>query len=664
MKRRADGIRATGSALPYRTLALSAAVGAALFLCGCSDDDGGTGVDTTPPTIDAVSPVNGATGVPVNTQIKVFFSEPVSSSTVNATNFVLPGTGGTMSVDEDVVTCSLSAPLASGVEHTCTVQTGVEDLAGNRLATPYTWTFTTGAQPVAVVEDVEVDVGEAVFLDGTGSFDPDGGVITSYDWTQVSGPLVTLVNDNTANPSIQIPLDEVTSLQFELVVSTATEVSAPSVATVWVLENKSHHFWVRSNGSDNNPGTRDQPMKTVQHAISESALEGLGGDVYVAAATYSESLVLADGVSVYGGYDPIDWTRNLLDDDTVIYGGAKAVSAVSANDLTLNGLIIQAADATSPGQSSVAVSLSGSTGIVITGNRLVAGTGANGAIGLNGTAGANGPAGGNGSGTTGGAAGVGPCNDGGRGGNGASGLSTGGSGANGEGPLGGVGGSGGTIGYWGDPGGVGGSGVDGGNGGGGAAFGGLSSGSYIAANGVAGVAGGDGCGGGGGGGGGGAVFWSGGGGGGGGAGGAGGTGGNAGGGGGGSFAILLTNGSQAVIHENEMVTAHGGNGAQGGTGAAGGSGGPGGAGYAASNAGDGGDGGYGGNGGRGGNAGGGGGGPSFGIAESANSTSDRLDNVFTIGAPGIGATGPGGAGANGTSGEYHKALLPIAQATN
>jgi hypothetical protein len=638
---------------------------ASFGLHGCSDDDGtnGDGADTTPPTIESVSPANGATAIPVNTELRIVFSEPIDPSTVNASNFVMPGTGaGTISVDDATVTCSPAEPLAAGVEHNCSVRTGVEDLAGNRLEAPYNWSFFTGSQPVAIATDVEANVSQPVLLDGSASFDPDGDTVVTYAWTQVAGPLVTLLNANTANPSIADPPDEVTTLQFELVVSTANESSAPDPVTVWILEDKAHHFWVKTSGDDAAPGTRAQPVATVQHAISLATAQGLGGDVYVAAGVYTGSIAPTSGVSVYGGYDPTDWTRDLLVDDTEISGGPNAVSLIAADNLTLDGLVIRATGGTSPGMSSVAIGVSGSTGVVITRNRLIAGNGASGAVGTSGTPGANGPVGKNAVGSSGGAAGDGPCYDGGRGGNGASGFGSGGTGSSGGGPLGGAGGSGGALGYWGDPGVGGGSGVDGVDGTGGGAFGALSAGLYVAANGQAGVQGGHGCGGGGGGGGGGAVLFSGGGGGGGGAGGEGGLAGNGGGGGGASFAILLSDMSQVVIHENEIVTGNGGAGALGGTGAPGGSGGAGGQGARPSDAPDGGNGGPGGNGGHGGNGGGGGGGPSFGIIESSDSSSDRQANVFTIGLPGLGGAGPGGAGADATSGEYQSVgkLHPLA----
>jgi MYXO-CTERM domain-containing protein len=74
-----------------------------------------------------------------------------------------------------------------------------------------------------------------VALNGTSSFDADGQTLT-YQWTQLSGPAVTLSNAASATPSFTAP--EVSSdsvLAFQLVVSDGTDSSAPAVATVNVL---------------------------------------------------------------------------------------------------------------------------------------------------------------------------------------------------------------------------------------------------------------------------------------------------------------------------------------------------------------------------------------------------------------------------------------------
>ncbi len=84
--------------------------------------------------------------------------------------------------------------------------------------------------------DQTVDEETQVTLDGSHSYDPDGDSIT-YQWTQVSGPTVTLSDPNSANPGFTAPqVTETTYLEFELVVSDGQLSSEASVATVTVLD--------------------------------------------------------------------------------------------------------------------------------------------------------------------------------------------------------------------------------------------------------------------------------------------------------------------------------------------------------------------------------------------------------------------------------------------
>jgi hypothetical protein len=418
------------------------------------------------------------------------------------------------------------------------------------------------------------------------------------------------------------------------------------------------------SGKDTNNGKKSAPFKTIQHAIDAAA--GTGGNVFVAEGTYAESLTLKSRVNLWGGYKNGTFDRNVTSYETVINGGATAVSATNVDSVTVDGFTIKSADATQDGQSSIVVSLNASTRIVVSDNSIVAGNGAVGADGLlqSPASRANGGSNGDnaiaqpfecdGSEVVGGNGGASPFgNHGGKGGNG--GPAGGGSdGGNGVGP-GGNGGPGGDLaGSNGDDGAGGSKGDDGP---GGAGFGGADGGLYVTANGLNGADGAPGGGGGGGGGGEGTPIGDcGASGGGGGAGGLGGPGGSGGKGGGASIAVLLTNGSRAVIKDNSISTGIGGGGGNGAVGTGGQQGGDRGlGGGAVDDVGSaGGHGGLGGNGGQGGHGGGGGGGPSVGVVEDATSSSTRSGNSFTAGTGGNGGTSPGSPGAKGEQTDFKK----------
>lgn len=108
--------------------------------------------DDTHPTIESSTPGNPTTpgmDVAVTDAIKVTFKESdVDPLTINSNTFKLTGPSNqniSVNRSNDGITYILqpTAPLAKGATYTVTVTTGVKDISGNALETPYTWTFKT-----------------------------------------------------------------------------------------------------------------------------------------------------------------------------------------------------------------------------------------------------------------------------------------------------------------------------------------------------------------------------------------------------------------------------------------------------------------------------------------------------------------------------------------
>ncbi len=116
-------------------------------------------VDTTPPTVTGMAPADGATDVAVDAVLTASFSEAMDPATVDGTTFELRDPGNnlvaaTVSYDGPSQTATLTptADLAYSTSYTAIVKGGavdprVKDVAGNALATDYTWSFTTVAAP-------------------------------------------------------------------------------------------------------------------------------------------------------------------------------------------------------------------------------------------------------------------------------------------------------------------------------------------------------------------------------------------------------------------------------------------------------------------------------------------------------------------------------------
>lgn len=97
----------------------------------------------------------------------------------------------------------------------------------------------TNNPPVADAgDDRTAKAGSVVTLDGSHSFDPDGNAIASYEWTQASGPAVSLAPAaNSASPSFMAPAAVGSTLVFELRVSDGKEWGTADTVTITVVEN-------------------------------------------------------------------------------------------------------------------------------------------------------------------------------------------------------------------------------------------------------------------------------------------------------------------------------------------------------------------------------------------------------------------------------------------
>jgi O-glycosyl hydrolase len=118
------------------------------------------------PTVTAVTPGNGSTGLVANTTITATFSEALNASTITASTFTLTPQGGapvsaTVSYNATTFTATLkpNAPLAANKTYTAAVTTGVVGATGNAMANVNSWSFTTAEGPVPTVTAVTPTTG-------------------------------------------------------------------------------------------------------------------------------------------------------------------------------------------------------------------------------------------------------------------------------------------------------------------------------------------------------------------------------------------------------------------------------------------------------------------------------------------------------------------------
>ena len=105
----------------------------------------------------SVSPIAGATAVNVGTDVAATFSEAMDAATVSTATFELRnaandliGSSVNYNAATNTATFNPTNDLAPGTTYTAKVKAGsagAKDVAGNALATDFTWTFTTAAAP-------------------------------------------------------------------------------------------------------------------------------------------------------------------------------------------------------------------------------------------------------------------------------------------------------------------------------------------------------------------------------------------------------------------------------------------------------------------------------------------------------------------------------------
>jgi len=157
------------------------------------------------PTVVANSPVNGATGVPLNVSISAAFSEAMDGATITSATVILKQAttivASAVTYAGLVATLNPGAPLVANTPYTVSVTTGAENSAHKGLSADFQWSFTTGtttsttAPTVLSTNPAGDDVAVAVNQDITVTFsDPMNSTTLTAATFTVAGPGPTPVS--------------------------------------------------------------------------------------------------------------------------------------------------------------------------------------------------------------------------------------------------------------------------------------------------------------------------------------------------------------------------------------------------------------------------------------------------------------------------------------
>ncbi len=150
----------------------------------------GSLVDTTAPTVTATDPADGLPNVSIASAITVDFDEAMDPASLTPATFTVGDLHGTVTLAGNQAVFTPTIGLAPGITYTATITTGARDLAGNALASPFTFEFTTADLAwggTIQIGDVEIDEAWGVTTDDAGNVYVVGD--TSNDLETGSGPL-------------------------------------------------------------------------------------------------------------------------------------------------------------------------------------------------------------------------------------------------------------------------------------------------------------------------------------------------------------------------------------------------------------------------------------------------------------------------------------------
>jgi len=327
----------------------------------------GTSADTTPPAVSSTVPMAGATGVALNATISVGFSEPMDPQTITTSTLTLACPAGTpvtgtvaYAASGYVATFTPTVALAAATTCTATVSTGAKDVAGNALAAPYAWTFTTGATADATAPTVVsnfpvagatgVPVNERITATFSESMKPSTIGPTTFlvdcpTGTPVAGTVAYAVNGNVATFTPAGPLPASTVCRAT-VTTGATDLAGNALAApfVWTFTTGVAPDTVPPTVTGTNPAdlavgvcvnksisaTFSEPMDPLTITNATFTLQQLGTPV-AGTVTY-------DSVASIATFRP---SSNLIGTPSTLYtvtirGGVSGVKDLAGNALAVD----------------------------------------------------------------------------------------------------------------------------------------------------------------------------------------------------------------------------------------------------------------------------------------------------------------------------------------
>jgi len=311
----------------FRSFGIALLLG--VFLAGCGREQT---VSNAVPTVVSTAPANNATGVPTAQIITATFSEAMNAATISTSTFTVTAASGAVTgvVTYSGVTATFtpSAALAASTLYTGTITTGAADPLGNRLASNFVWTFTTGSIPsvistnplngatnVPINQKITATFSEAM-NSGTVTAAATFTLAVTTGGAAVPGTVTYVAATNTATFAPTANL--LASTQY-----TATITTAAQSATGNALA--SNHVWSFTTGK-----TADSTAPTVTLTIPASGATAVPTNQKIT-ATFSKSMDSATVVAAGTFTVAVAGVGGAAVPGTVSFAGSTATFTPNAN---------------------------------------------------------------------------------------------------------------------------------------------------------------------------------------------------------------------------------------------------------------------------------------------------------------------------------------------
>ena len=357
---------------------------------------GGGGGDTTSSSGDTQAPsiVSGGGNQVLRSSgdISIVFSESIDTGSIDFSGTTAIS-GGSPTAAWSTTTISNDTLTLSGAWVSGDLILDLADAAGNTLSTQFggvTYQFTitvddtspTGSS--SPLTDTILDTSSSVVLTYNETVLDSSIVIGGDLQTSAGVPVLSSGTILTIAPSTTWATGDNQTL-----IVTVTDSAGNSVSDTLTFNVLDGVVYVDgTNGLDTNSGSLALPKLTIQEAITTADNAFTTGDVKVALGTYTESVTLADGISLLGGYVTGFASRDAVTNVTVINSNASA-STITASSITTANTLLDGF--TINGSSGVtltsAITYSGSSvdavGLTISNNIINGGSGSSTSRGLN-----------------------------------------------------------------------------------------------------------------------------------------------------------------------------------------------------------------------------------------------------------------------------------------